>query len=140
MDQNASAHAQAGELTARSIGIHVRSLNIEQRTADFVASTDTIDAYDEVVDQTSWKLARYKANPIVLWAHQSRELPLGVATRCEMVNGRLECTIQFSTEDLNPVAEQVWKNVKAGVVKAVSVGFLPNTIRYEMRNGVEVYV
>lgn len=120
--------------------IYVRSIDIEKRTADFIASTDTIDAYDEIVDQSNWILDRYKRNPIALWAHQSRELPLGVSTRCEVVANKLECTIRFHTADKNPKAEQVWRMVRDGEIKAVSIGFMPKTMRFEMRNGVEVYV
>lgn len=120
--------------------IYVRSVDLERRTADFIASTDAIDAYDEVVDQSNWILGRYKLNPIALWAHQSRELPIGVSTRVEVVAGKLECTIRFLTADKNPKAEQVWRMVRDGELKAVSVGFMPQTMRFEMRNGQELYV
>ena len=86
-------------LVARSMPIYVRGIRELTRECDFVASTDAIDSYDEVVDQQNWVLERFMANPVALWAHQSRELPIGTVTRCEVVNGRLECTIQFSTED-----------------------------------------
>lgn len=120
--------------------VYVRSIDLEKRTADFIASTDAIDAYDEIVDQSNWILDRYKRNPIALWAHQSRELPIGVSTRCEVIANKLECTIRFLTADKNPKAEQVWRMVRDGELKAVSVGFQPRTMRFEMRNGVEVYV
>jgi hypothetical protein len=37
-------------------------------------------------------------------------------------------------------AEQVWRMVQDKILNAVSVGFLPRTIRHEMRDGKEVYV
>jgi HK97 family phage prohead protease len=127
-------------VVARSMPIYVRGIREATRECDFVASTDAIDSYDEVVDQKNWVLDRFMTNPVALWAHQSRELPIGTVTRCEVVNGKLECTIQFSTEDLNPQAEKVWRNVKAKVVRAVSVGFMPHSVRWEKRGDREVYV
>lgn len=128
----------AGEIIHR--GISVKTIRPDTRECDFIASTDAIDSYEESVDQSSWRLDRYKANPVALFAHQSRELPIGKCTRCEVINGQLECTIRFSTEDLNPLAEQVWKNIKGDMLRAVSVGFIPHTIRYEKRDDRDLYI
>ena len=129
------------ELVAR--GLALKSVNKDARTVDFIASTDAIDSYDEIVEQ-DWILDRYLSNPVVLFGHNSRDLPIGTATRCEVVeaSGRkqLECTIQFLTAAANPMAEQVWHAVQEGGLRAVSVGFMPGDYRFEKRNGVEVFV
>lgn len=131
----------AAELVSR--GLLLRSVDDAKRSVDFIASTDAIDSYDEVVEQ-DWILDRYRANPVVLFGHNSRELPIGKSTRCEVVteNGRrqLECTIQFLSAKANPRAEEVWQSIKEGALRAVSVGFKPNDARFEKRNGVEVFV
>lgn len=128
-----------GALVLRSHGLLIRAVRAESREADFVASTDTIDSYDEVVDQ-SWRLERFRANPVILFAHNSRDLPIGQATRVEVVNGQLECTVRFASEKANPMAEKVWQSVCEKTLRAVSVGFNPNDVRYEKRNGREVLV
>lgn len=124
-------------------GLALRSVDENKRSVDVVASTDAIDSYDEVVEQ-DWDLTRFLANPVILFGHNSRELPIGKATRCEVVsvNGRkqLECTIQFLSEKANPRAEQVWQSVLEGALRAVSVGFRPGDARFEKRNGAEVFV
>lgn len=125
--------------TPRSHGLHLREMRQSTREADFVASSDAVDAYDEIVEQ-SWVLERFRANPVVLYAHQSRELPIGQATRVELVEGNLETTIRFASAQANPKAEQVWKLLQEGALRAVSVGFVPKTVRYEKRNGQDVYV
>ena len=129
-------------LTSRAF--RAASINEDARTCDFVASTDAVDSFGEIVDQGSWDLERYKANPVVLFAHSSRDLPIGQCTRCEVVSTiggpQLECTIRFLTEDKNPKAEQVWKMVRDSELRAVSVGFIPRSMRYEKRNGKDVYV
>lgn len=120
-------------------GMHLRAVREGAREADFVASTDAVDSYGEIVDQ-SWRLERFKKNPVILFAHNSREIPIGQATKCEVVNGELECTIRFASEKANPKAEQVWQSVLEKTLRAVSVGFNPGTVRYEKRNDREVCV
>ena len=122
-----------------SHGLHLRSVRKESREATFVASTAAVDSYGEIVEQT-WRLERYLSNPVVLFAHQSRELPIGQSTSVAVINGQLECVIKFATADANPKAEQVWQSVQEGVLRAVSVGFMPNEYRWEMRDGKEVLV
>lgn len=129
-------------MIARSL--HIKAINADTRTVDFVASTDVVDAHDEIVDQGSWILDDYLANPVVLWAHDCDDLPIGrsvdVAVRNAGGGTRLECRIEFATEALNPKAEQVFQMIRSGFLKAVSVGFIPKSYRYEMRNGQEVWV
>lgn len=122
----------------------VKAFDEKRRTADFVASTSVVDAHDEIVDQGSWVLDDYLKNPVVLFAHCSRELPIGKSIDVQLVNGprgtQLECRIEFATEDMNPLAEQVWKMVVGKFLRAVSVGFIPRSYRMEMRDGEDVWV
>lgn len=122
-----------------SHGLHLRSVRKDAREATFVASTEAVDSYGEIVEQ-NWRLERYLSNPVVLFAHQSRELPIGQSTSVTVAGGQLEVTIRFATSDANPKAEQVWQSVMQGVLRAVSVGFMPNEYRWEMRDGKEVLV
>lgn len=119
--------------------LEFRAVREETRSVSFVASTSAVDSYGEIVEQ-DWQLRRYKANPVVLFAHNSRELPIGKATRCEVVKGQLEADIEFLSAEANPKAEQVWQCVKAGALRALSVGFVPGDVRVEKRNGKETYV
>jgi HK97 family phage prohead protease len=132
--------ASMGDDGIVTLGITLKGINAEKRTADFVASTDAIDSYNEIVDQSTWELDIYRSNPVALFAHKSRELPIGRSTDVMVRNGRLECTIEFATEEMNPEAERVWKMVQGGFLRAVSVGFIPRDYRWEKRNGVEVLV
>jgi HK97 family phage prohead protease len=123
-----------------TLGITLRSIDEAARTVDFIASTDAVDTYDEIVDQGTWELDIYRANPVVLFAHKSRELPIGKSVDVAVRNGRLECRIQFATEDMNPEAERVWKLIKGQFLRAVSVGFIPRDVKWEKRDGKDVFV
>lgn len=127
-----------GALMTRSF--EVKAYDAEMRTAEFVASTDVIDAHDEIVEQSSWNLTDYLRNPVVLFAHQSRELPIGQCVDVGLRGGNLECRIMFAPEEMNPLAEQIWKMVQAKFLRAVSVGFVPDSYRWEMREGLDVLV
>ena len=119
--------------------MHMKAIDVVRRTVDFVASTDVVDAHGDVVEQ-NWHLDDFILNPVILFAHQSRELPIGRAVQTEVRNGQLETKIEFATEDMNPKAEQVWKMIQAKFLRAVSVGFIPRSYRWEMRDNAEVLV
>jgi HK97 family phage prohead protease len=133
-----------GEGYFASKALEVKAIDVEKRLVDFVASTDVIDSHGEVVDQGTWMLDDYLKNPVVLFAHNSRDLPIGravdVGVRSAGGSMRLECRIEFATAELNPKAEQVFQMIRAKFLRAVSVGFVPKSYRWEMRNSVEVFV
>lgn len=128
---------QSAELVVRDLC--VRSINEKAREATFVASTEAVDSYGEIVAQ-NWDLTRYLRNPVVLFAHKSRELAIGQSIDVGIVNGNLEVTIRFASAEANPLAENVWRSVVERVLRAVSVGFNPRTIRIERRDEKDVYV
>lgn len=127
-------------LVTRGEAMCVRAMKAEERTATFVASTEAIDSHGDIVDQASWQLDHFKSNPIVLYGHNSRDLPIGKATDVAVKNGQLEATIKFASAEANPRAEEVWRLVQEGILRAVSVGFLPTNGNYEKRDGKDVFV
>lgn len=127
-------------IVTRSGAMCIRAINSTDRTADFVASTDAVDAHGDVIDQMSWRLDDYKSNPVVLYGHDCGELPIGQCTSVGVRGGQLECTIKFASAEANPRAEEVWRLVQEKVLRAVSVGFMPTDGMYEMRGGEEVFV
>lgn len=131
------------ELVSRGLAIKEGSLEKSKRTVRFVASTDAIDSYEDIVEQ-DWRLERFKANPVILFGHDSRNLPVGKATSVEVIerDGRkqLEATVQLASAEANPLAEQVWNSLVEGTLRAVSVGFIPGDYRFEKRDGREVFV
>jgi HK97 family phage prohead protease len=115
------------------------SVSDDSRTVDVVASTDDIDGHGTIVKQ-NWRLERFAENPVVLYSHDNWSLPIGLASKVGVVDGKLRATIKFSTADLNPKAEEVWKNVKAGVLRGVSAGFRPHTVTFEKHEDREVMI
>lgn len=134
-------------LVRRSFSFSLRAINQDERSVDVIVSTDSLDSHGEVVDQ-DWDLKRYKANPVVLWAHnmcgyfsESPEdsLPIGYAKSVAVVDGALEATIVLVNEKANPLAEKVWQGLIQKSIRAVSAGFRPHTIAREMDDDREYY-
>lgn len=115
------------------------SVSDEARSVDVVASTDDIDGHGTIVRQ-NWRLERFAENPVVLYAHDHWDLPIGTASKVGVVDGKLRATITFSAADLNPKADLIWKNVKAGVLRGVSAGFRPHSVTFEKHEDRDVMI
>ena len=107
----------------------------KNRTAKFIISDDGVDRMDERVEQ-SWDLKNYEANPIVLWGHDPSqpENVMGNSLGIETEKGdddisRSSSTVKFSEAGLNAKADMVFNMVKAGILRTVSVGFIPKTFK-----------
>jgi len=121
----------------------------EKRSVDVIASSPTEDSYDEIVEQ-SWELDRYKKNPVILYEHgqaggffardSDAMFPIGKAENVRVEHGVLKATLVFATADISERAERVWRAFKGGFLRAVSVGFRPDNVKSEIRDGKEIYV
>jgi HK97 family phage prohead protease len=138
-DMTARSDASEDGLVCRSLV--VRAIREGDREVDVVASTDDVDSYGDVVEQT-WNLDRYNANPVVLYNHSryGDTLPIGTARNVGVSDGALRATVRFASAEANPQAERVWQLVREKVLRAVSVGFMPGDVRQEMRDGRDIYV
>jgi HK97 family phage prohead protease len=106
---------------------NIKSIDEESRVVRFIASTEDVDRDNEKVLSTGWKLDSYKKNPVVLWAHNYTELPIGRADVWIDKDAKaLMADITFAEMEQNSKADSVFKMVKSGVLNAVSVGFSPN--------------
>lgn len=112
----------------------VKSIDEEKRQATFVISTDEKDRMGEVVEQ-SWDLENYKKNPIVLFGHDPSKPGYVVGRALEITSdkdGDKNITlgsVQFAEEGTSEDADTVWKLVKQGILRTVSVGFIPHTFK-----------
>lgn len=113
-----------------------RAIDEDRRSIDYVCSTETLDSHGTVLKQ-NWRLDRYAKNPVVLFCHNSRSIPVGTASMVRVENGRLVARVTFATADICEDAEACWKAVKAGLLRGISVGFLAHAYRWESENDIE---
>ena len=105
----------------------------ESRKVIFIASTSTKDRHGTVVNQKNWSLDRFNANPIAGYQHNvygddmcnasDPDDVLGPA-RAWLDDDQLMVEIDFETKDLNEKADKIFRKVKNGSLRAVSVGFV----------------
>ena len=88
----------------------------------FIASTDDVDRYSDIIDQKGWKLDNYKKNPVILFNHNSQALPIGRG-HPRIENGKLMIDVEFDMDD--ELGSKIANKVKNGFMNAVSVGFNP---------------
>ena len=100
----------------------VRAVDEERRRVTVVVSTGDVARDDAVIDQSGWDLRNYERNPVVLWAHNDRELPIARAVSSQVGANELVQVHEFAT---HPRAEEVWQAVRAGFVNATSVRWYP---------------
>lgn len=91
---------------------------------EVIISTGDIDRAGESIDPRGWDLEFYKSNPVVLWAHDYLNLPVGMTESVEQKDGRLIARGKFAPVEANPFAQQVRKLYDAGFVRTASVGFI----------------
>jgi HK97 family phage prohead protease len=115
--------------------VRIDTINEEERTIEFVASTEAVDSYRTILRQ-NWDLQRFGSNPVVLYNHDPG-CPLGTAeTRIE--DKQLIAKVRFATGDKE--IDEVWNLVKQKVIRGMSVGFRPLSRKVETINGMEVMV
>lgn len=107
--------------------------NIQKREAEFVISTEAVDSYDTVFKIDGWDLQRYANNPIVAYGHRtwSDNPDMIIGTSTVRVEGKeLIGVVTFESEEVNPMAEKIWRKVQAGTLRMASVGANPIEYRW----------
>jgi hypothetical protein len=98
------------------------------RVRRFVASDESVDSYNTVIKADGWELDRFERNPVILFGHNSRQLPVGKG-RAWVEGSELLIDITFFDGETNPLSEQALRIIDEGVM-GVSVGFEPLAYEY----------
>jgi hypothetical protein len=115
----------------------------EMRYREFIISSSVKDRHRTVVNVDKWDLKTYALNPIVGYMHDvyggrmcSPDDPdtlIGTSkvwieegkVSDKLPEGRyLMGGVNFETEEVNPLAEKIFKKVKSGSLRMTSVGFM----------------
>ena len=110
-------------------GYITKQTNEDEDWFPWVFSTFNADRFDERVDPAGWELERYCENPIVLWAHCHSIPAIGIADSLlstESLSGR----IKFNAKEYDEFGWSIGERVKAGVIRAGSVGMIVKEIEW----------
>ena len=130
--------------------IRTKDDSSENRTVQFIISTNDRDRHNTVLNMENWDLTNYNLNGIVGYNHEvysSTNPDLIIGKGRAWVEGegddkKLIGEVEFETEEINPLAEKLYKKVKNGTLSSTSVGFVPIEINGkigEQRNGTFFY-
>lgn len=114
--------------------LNVKSIDEEDRVIRGIATTPSVDRVGDIIDPMGVKFQ----NPLAfLWQHQ-HDKPIGSVKFDKPTKDGItfEATIAKSDEPgtLKDRLDEAWQSIKAGLVRAVSIGFRP--IEYSfMDNG-----
>lgn len=103
----------------------VREVSGEKPVMDFIASDDSIDRYNEVIEQNGWQLENFRANPVIPDCHDYSSIAriLGRAVSVSAASGKLLNRVEFCLD--NPLGNMAYKMAKNGFINSQSVGFIP---------------
>lgn len=91
-------------------------------TFEVVISTGDQDRHGEVIDPNGLSFDLYMMNPVVLWAHDYSDLPIGVTEEIAKKDGQTVAKGRFAPAAANPKAQQVRQLYDAKIQRATSVG------------------
>jgi len=86
-------------------------------------STFDLDRYGERIDPLGWDFAAYMKNPIVEWAHRYDIPAIGKIETLAADEKGLHGVVIFNSKEYDQFGWSIGERVKAGVIRAGSVGF-----------------
>lgn len=112
--------APAADACVRKLALAGVEAIDDTRRLRFRISDGSVDRDNDTINPHGWQLEAYKANPVVLWAHDARALPIAKTTGIGVENGALVAEAEFAT---HPFAQTVYDLLRGGFLRATSVGF-----------------
>jgi Caudovirus prohead serine protease len=118
-------------LADRTIGRVLKQATIDEvddnRTAEFIASSNREDRYGDIVEQTGWDLADFWLNPVFLWGHASYQPPIGWVREFGVIDegNKTKAKVEFLPEGVDDFADKLFELTKIRAIRTVSVGFIP---------------
>lgn len=107
-----------------------KDLDESKSTYTFVGTKEVMDRDGDIVMMDGIDFDNFNRNPIVLWGHDSREMPIGkvVAVYQDVKKKETLFDIQFAS---TAKGQEVETLVAEGILKATSIGFLVKEYDYD---------
>jgi HK97 family phage prohead protease len=89
----------------------------------------------DTIAAAGWDLSNYLRNPVVLYGHDYRSLPIGRDEGISVDESGLVGTPRFTTAEQNPFGAMVYELILGRFLNAASVGFNPKKWLYNEERG-----
>lgn len=96
---------------------------VGERKMSFTISTAAVDRDNDTIDPKGWDLSSYMKNPVVLWAHDYSQPPVGKAVNIKSTASGLQADVEFLPQGVSSFADMIHDMCKGGFLNATSVGF-----------------
>jgi len=106
---------------------------INEDEIEVIATTGLPNRLNEVLPALALKTENYLKNPVVLWAHDWNQLPIGKTTQLKPKGEKMIHRVQFSPLELG---QQVKLLYKQGFLNAWSYGFVINSYEDLKKDGI----
>jgi len=97
-------------------------IDADERTVTAIISTGSVDRDGEVLMPSGIQVENFMKSPVVLWAHDYQDTPIGKAMWVTKGTKRITAKLKFAETEK---AEEVYQLFKDGFLNAFSVGFNP---------------
>jgi HK97 family phage prohead protease len=99
----------------------LKSYDDDSRIVKGVASTINPDRADDIMEPSGAKFNL----PMPLLSQHEHHLPIGFVKEAEVKDDRIEITAEVSKDTGLEYIETAWKQLKAKLVRGLSIGFIP---------------
>ena len=105
----------------------------EKRVIERITTTEAPDRYGDIVRAKGANIESYKKNPVVMFAHNHSDAPIGKSIKLWMDSPTKSWRSQdlhFGDElDASGYYEYLFKMVASGAMPGGSIGFMPNEVK-----------
>jgi hypothetical protein len=111
--------------TTTFIGAGTRFLSgVSDRQVKVIASDGSVDRMGDILEPRGCDLDEYRRNPIVLAQH-ANDAPIARCSYIGLEGGVIAATVDFPPAGISERSDEYLALLKAGVLNAFSVGFVP---------------
>jgi len=122
--ETAGLHKVAGDVELiASVPFHLTADIEAEKGLPWTLSTFDLDRFGERIDPQGWNFKRYMNNPIVEWAHRYDIPAIGKIEGLTVDDEGLHGLVLFNDKSFDSFGWSIGQRVKAGVIRAGSVGF-----------------
>ena len=108
-----------------SVPFHLTADGENEKGMPWTLSTYDLDRFGEKIDPQGWDFKRFINNPVVEWAHRYDIPAIGKIEGLTVDDEGLHGLVIFNDKSFDPFGWGIGERVKAGVIRAGSVGFRP---------------
>ena len=105
-----------------------RTHSAETNGTEFILSDETPDRFGDVIASDGWNLDNFQKNPIALFNHKS-DFPIGKWADLHVADRSLRGRLELAPPGTSDRIDEIRRLVDAGILRAVSVGFVPRDSR-----------